>query len=284
MDGSSFSKEQKIQEALNQAKKRELAEKYGAHFSEFSKLPPEVEEQWLNNIEEFERQYQNSREITVRQFLGNPSFPLLEELPPEKVEEELASVLEYFAVHDVAVDCLAEVPNEELYRFVTTELMQAGINDVRIPGWTQHYIYEEFHPNDEYDATSSAKYFLSGLFARDEKVVMCNLPKEAVDDPTEVTQRLRLMDAIRLFHSRFTSFPHHDCECTGCRLDGEYAVVKLDIRWVGLRSNSLETVSFKGICEIRLRKSPYGLYDVLQASIPGFPEGRNVEGKTTSQL
>jgi len=35
----------------NGLKKKELEEKYGAHFSEFNELPPEMENQWLNSIQ-----------------------------------------------------------------------------------------------------------------------------------------------------------------------------------------------------------------------------------------
>lgn len=265
--------ERKIQEALNQAKRLELQQKYGARFPEGSALPPEVEEQWLNNIEEFERQYEHSREITVREFLGNPTFPALEDLPPGNLEEELASALDFLAHNDIAVDCLAEVSNEDLYRFVTVELMQADINDVRIPGMTHHFIYEEFHPNDELDAKSSAEHFLAGLFARDEQRIMETFPREDGDPSTAAVRRCLKSD-IQLFYSRFAAFPHHEFDCTDCRLDGDYATVNLQIRWVGLLSGSLQEVSYDGNCEIRLTKSPYGLYDALQARFRGFSQER----------
>ncbi|MEX1137708.1 MAG: hypothetical protein WEF53_00005 [Bacteroidota bacterium] len=263
-------KEQQIQAALNQAKKLELQQKYGAHFSEASNLPPDVEGQWLNYIEEFERQFEHSREITVREFLGNPAFQLLGGLLPEKLGSELSSVLEFLDLHGVVVDCVAEVSDEELYRFVTTEFLDAEISDIRIPGMTHHFIYEEFHPNDEYDAKSSAENFLSDLFAREEEWVMHHLPKEEEAGPAASGGAHSLKNDIHSFYSRFASFPHHEVECTNCRLDGEFAIVNLNVRWVGLRSDSLEKVSYSGTCKIRLRKSPYGLYDVLQANIPGF--------------
>lgn len=273
MAESAREKEQKIQAALNQARKLELREKYGACFSEESDLPPDIEEQWLKNIEEFERQHELAREIKVLEFLGNPAFPPLDTIPRDKLAEELAHALEFLAYHDVVVDCLANVPDEDLYRFVTTELMQAGIEDIRIPGMTHHFIYEEFHPNDEFDAKSSAEYFLSELFARDEQRTMESLPKDDLDNPVKAAERSALRNDIQSFYSRYAAFSHHEFECTDCRLDGEYAVVHLQIGWVGLSKDSLNEVSFKGTCEIRLRKSPYGLYDVLQARFPGFSEG-----------
>ena len=44
----------------NGLKKKELEEKYGAHFSEFNESPPEIEGQWLNSIDEFEKQHSNA--------------------------------------------------------------------------------------------------------------------------------------------------------------------------------------------------------------------------------
>ena len=49
----------------NELKKKELEEKYGAHFSDFKELPPEIENQWFNSVEEFEKQFDNAKRITV---------------------------------------------------------------------------------------------------------------------------------------------------------------------------------------------------------------------------
>src|SRR3989304_5174624 len=90
MDESLFNEEQeRIQKALNEAKKRELQEKYGAQFSEDrSALPPDIESQWLNHIEEFERQFEHAGRVTLQKFLGNPTFTPLAEIPPDRLESE----------------------------------------------------------------------------------------------------------------------------------------------------------------------------------------------------
>src|SRR3990172_2830920 len=89
--------QRKIQKLLNQAKKRELAQKYGARFSENSEIPPEVESQWLDNIEEYERQFEDARRGKVREFRGGPMFKPFEEIQPEQVESELDKVLEFLS-------------------------------------------------------------------------------------------------------------------------------------------------------------------------------------------
>ena len=96
MDDSCFDEEQeKIQRALNAARKRELEDKFGAHFSDDkSALPSEVESRWLSNIEEFERQFENAKRVTVREYLGFPAFKLLAEIPREQLGTELNDVVE----------------------------------------------------------------------------------------------------------------------------------------------------------------------------------------------
>jgi hypothetical protein len=53
-------------------RKKELESKYGASFSESESLSPELESKWLDNIEQFEQQYDNAESITVWEYIGNP--------------------------------------------------------------------------------------------------------------------------------------------------------------------------------------------------------------------
>lgn len=153
MDESFFDEEQRrIQKALNQAKRRELEKKYGAHFSEGeSKAPPHIESEWLNYIEEFERQFENAKRTKIQEFLGFPTFKPIDDIPRERLEAELNSVEEFLSLHDISVDCLADVSDEDFYRFLTTELIDEEIDDISIEGMQHCFIYEEFHPNDEHD-------------------------------------------------------------------------------------------------------------------------------------
>jgi len=78
----------RIQRILNEKKKDELREQYGAHFGEGEeKLPPEVESEWLDNIAEFERQFENAKQITVRERIGNPQIRLPRSFRPGEVVE-----------------------------------------------------------------------------------------------------------------------------------------------------------------------------------------------------
>lgn len=149
----------------NQLKYIELTAKYDAHFYEGeSELPSHVEEQWLNNMEEFEKQFQQGKRTTVREFVGNPTLKSPDDIPAGKLQDELDRVLHLLTRKNVILDFLCDVPDAEAYRFIREELFDEEMDDIQIEGMHHHFIYEEFHPNDEYDAKQCAEDFLSSMF------------------------------------------------------------------------------------------------------------------------
>lgn len=142
---------ERAQRIVNDLKRKELEERYGALFSspDESKIPSEVEAQWLENIDEFERQFENAARIRLREFVGSPAVRLLADIPPAELEAELNALLDLLAEHAVSVDFLREVDDAEAYRFITEELLDEEIDDIRVPGMVLHFIYEEFHPGEE---------------------------------------------------------------------------------------------------------------------------------------
>lgn len=145
---------ERAQRIVNDLKRKELEERYGAAFSspDESEIPAEVEAQWLENIDEFERQFENAAQIPLREFIGSPSVRPLADIPPAELEAELNALLDLLAEHDVSVDFLREVDDAEAYRFITEELLDEEIDDIRVPGMVLHFIYEEFHPGEDDDA------------------------------------------------------------------------------------------------------------------------------------
>jgi hypothetical protein len=173
--------------------------------------------------------------------------------------------------HGIVVDCVAEVTMEGLYSFITTELINEEVDDVRIEGMNQCFIYEDFHPNNEYDARNGAMNFVSDLFGRSEKTLVIELAADEVCNSNGVrigTEEFRA--ATSKFYSSYAAFTHHSFECTACKLEGEYATVTMDGSWSALKTASLEAVAFEGEGVIKLRKSPFGGYDVVQACLPGL--------------
>ena len=82
-------REERIQRALNEAKKKDLEEKYGMEsYQGDLEIEPEVEGEFLDYVEEFERQYQSAKRTTVRELVDSPDVKPLAEVPPEELDSE----------------------------------------------------------------------------------------------------------------------------------------------------------------------------------------------------
>lgn len=267
-----YDEQDRIQRALNAAKKRELEERYGAHFSEPNPdLPPDIEAQWLHNIEEFERQFEHAKRIKVREYVGNPQFKSLEEIPPDQRERELDSILEYLDLHGVVVDFLCDVPVEDAYRFVTVELMEEETDDVRMEGMRKHFCYEDFHPNAEYDAKTSAEHFLWDLFERHTEYVLRGFAEdEMYDQDGSPMSHDQLNRMLQQFYKRYSLITSHNETILDCTVEGDYATVRVQTEWRGLDAAADHYITHSGVSVLRLKKSPYNGYDVIQANVVGW--------------
>lgn len=147
-------------EAENEFMKMKLMLERGATFSESRNmdLPPEVENEFLKNIIEFEKQFDARKMIKVFDKMERPvHFKPVREIPDENIEtawKELSGHLEQFGISlDV---CSPNISTRELYRFTTEELFELEIEDMNVPGMMQVFIYDEFHPDSVYDNTRAA--------------------------------------------------------------------------------------------------------------------------------
>ncbi|MEZ4861888.1 MAG: hypothetical protein R3C14_11285 [Caldilineaceae bacterium] len=264
--------QEKIQRILNEKKRRELAERYGASFGESDvQMPAEAEAEWLNYIEEFERQFEDAERISVRAYLGNPHVRPLMAIAPPQLEEELDNLLEFMFLNGIAVHFLAEVADSEAYRFILEELFDEKIDNVRIPGMTTNFIYEEFHPNDEHDAKIWANDFLLSLFDHHREGVEIALSRDELYDrrgaPITHAAMMRRVDAFFARHPQIT-----DTKITPltCKLEGEYAQVEVATTWTSVHTNPKEMIQFVGRSHFRLKRSSYGGWDIVQADIAGW--------------
>ena len=71
----------RIQESLIQAKREQLRDECGMQFDHMNeRLPPEVQNEWLGYLLDFERQFENAPLITVRERIGNPTIQPVTEI------------------------------------------------------------------------------------------------------------------------------------------------------------------------------------------------------------
>jgi hypothetical protein len=73
-----------------------------------SKLSSEAKNEWLEDVLEFERQFENAKTITVRERIGNPIVRPIEEVPMYEMEEVVDNLLGLLYENAIAVDFLGE--------------------------------------------------------------------------------------------------------------------------------------------------------------------------------
>ena len=111
---------------------------------------PDEEERFHAEMAEFERQMETAAYVTVYHYIGSPTLQPQSTLSEEELTVHLNTLLDLLADHNVFVDFVTDVDDAEIYRFLVEDLMAEEIQEVRLPGWNLHFVYEEFFP-EKYD-------------------------------------------------------------------------------------------------------------------------------------
>jgi hypothetical protein len=147
----------------NELLKLKLDVEFGLNQHNISALEPEVENAWLSSIYEFEQQFKDAKKIKVFEALGRPETKKLKDLRPHEIPKALDSVFSLMRKKGIALDCCCKYDEAIIYRFITEELFEEEVDDIFIDGMVHHFIYEEFHPNHEYDLKEKTEWFLRDL-------------------------------------------------------------------------------------------------------------------------
>jgi hypothetical protein len=79
------------------------------------------------------------------------------EISEEDIERVWKELLEYMNDHGIDLSaCSPKVTAREMYRFATEELFKCETDDINIPRMMSCFIYDEFHPDHEYDNARAA--------------------------------------------------------------------------------------------------------------------------------
>ena len=264
-------RQDRIQRALNEAKRKELEEKYGARFSfDDADAPPEIIGEWLQTVEEFERRFQAAGKTTVRAYAGDPPAPPLASIPAASMIAELRRLLEHLSAHAIAVHFDRTVPAEEAYRFIVEELFAMEIDDVHLDGMTHNFVYGDFHPDDGACASMFAGRFLYSLFGRDVESCLRRIDGGALYSSSgrAVTPE-EFGNAIGRFVSSVAVFTGSDVTERECTVRQREATVKFALSWSGLEAGTLRELHAAGIAIIHLRRDGLA-WNVTRVECPGW--------------
>ncbi|MBI3483398.1 MAG: hypothetical protein HY015_10600 [Bacteroidetes bacterium] len=146
--------------------KLKLELEHGMTQSDTSGLDAEIENQWLNNIYNFEQQFKQAKKIKVYDAIGRPVFKKLEYLNIKEIPRALKELKSVMAKKGVALDCCCPYGDALIYKFITEELFDHEMDDISFEGMVHHFSYEEFHPNHEYDLRRYTEEFIENLLSR----------------------------------------------------------------------------------------------------------------------
>lgn len=169
-DFSGLSKEEQLR-AENDFLKMKLMLQHGAEFDERERheLPPELENEFLNHVADFEKQYAEAKRIRLVEKLGQPTqFLPAERIPDDEIDiswQKLSTFLNQNGFELSA--CSPRVSSRELYRFTLEELFEEEVDDINIPGMISGFIYDEFHPDPVYESENVVERFFRSVFTQE---------------------------------------------------------------------------------------------------------------------
>lgn len=228
----------------NELKKMKIMLEHGAMFSDNQdKIPvdPFIENQFLSNIEAFENAYQNAEPMLLYDFIDRPDFIAVEEIPDSQISTELEKIMDILNKNGIQLDTLCDVEEREIYRFVTQELFTHEMDNMRIPGMMTCFIYEEFHPNHEYDIREHSTDGIKSFLNKKTDFYTTHFTKEAEEDVK-----------LKHFRDAYKSFMLKHFEITHLTFDEEKSFVSFNIDFTGKIEGSTEKQRFAGEGSIEL--------------------------------
>ena len=263
----------------NELKKRDLTEKYGASFSNINDdLSPEIENIWLNNIEEFEKQYEKAKLTTVWEYIGKPEYRKITEINESEISPRLNELFDLLDKNNISLDTICDVEEKELYRFITDELFEHEMDDMRIPGMTSCFIYEEFHPNAKNEIERAIDYFFRVTMAKMKNIGgegydllyideqnFCDIDGNTID-------KEKVIKSINTFLDSFDSLSivTYDVKSLAINKEEEDACVDFHICYRGVFDGTAQYVEYKGDGSFKLHPSEYGGWSIYQIDMPGL--------------
>ncbi|MEO9147360.1 MAG: hypothetical protein ABI237_17560 [Ginsengibacter sp.] len=186
--------------------KMKMMAESGAWFGGEGGLPPEIENQFLKNVMEFEKTNANTKPGTIYDILGNPVFEEESSLDEEKFQIEfsrLNGLLEEYGIH---VGFNREREDRFKYNFITQELFTRE-TFTPVKGMVTAFLYEEFYPDHELEITELTDRFLTDFFERDLNTDTYYINEQIVHPEGQLIPR---EDIIKRFLSMYEAIPEFE--------------------------------------------------------------------------
>ena len=150
----------------NEILRMKLQAQYGGISSAESDISPEEENQFLKHVLAFEEQYANATLKKVYEVIGCPAFEKADALDDMAISRELGRIEQLLAHNNIELGFLKPQNDRFKYSFITDELFEYEMEDIKVAGMINCFTYEEFHPDHEMEIRNRTSSFLTGWFKK----------------------------------------------------------------------------------------------------------------------
>jgi len=275
-DFSNLNEEQKLK-AENEFLKMKLMLERGASFGtdNDTALPAGVENEFLNYIEEFEKQFEQHKTISVFERIEKPTkFKSVNEIPDSEIEHAWKELSDYLNKYGISLDvCSPNISTMELYRFTTEELFKYEMNHISIPGMMTNFIYDEFYPDPIYDNSRLVdQNLLHDIFRKENLFYEIHYSKDGfVFNELQYDDFKIYSEKINRVKSLFDQIELEECNIVDSTVNEKESRVIGKYKAIAKSGNS-ETI-FAGEFKVKLVISELGYWDMKEIQISGFNPG-----------
>jgi len=260
----------------NEFMKMKLMLERGATFANGSnehEIPMEIEHLFLNNIINFEKQFDEGKRITVFEKIGKPlHFKPLSEIPISEVDKAWQELSDYLDAHGIGLDvCSPNVNNAELYRFAIEELFPHEMDDINIAGMMTCFIYDEFHPDHAYDTTRVAvNDCIKAIFCKEPlKWIHYFHPHQIQLNERKGLRSSQFKNIINQFKMAYDTIDLRSLDKIDCTLDERVSTVTGQIVLTLVYGNQKEELTGNWKVEFENEREE-GSWTITRVEIPGI--------------
>jgi len=193
----------------NEILQMKLRAEFGGYCRTSSRISPELENEFLKRVLEFERRFQNVGFVSLAQLIGNPPIKKAEELSDQAIVIELERIRALLHARQIVVSFCRKRDARFQYKFITEELLQQETENMVIPGLIKYFVYEDFHPDHEITIRDRTINMLVNFFDRCPEMMEIYLSNQYIQPEGTVIDRREQLKRLRQWMSSFRRF--EDC-------------------------------------------------------------------------
>lgn len=133
----------------NEVLRMKLRTQFGGISTAREDISPIEENLFLRHVLAFEEQYANAPLKKVHEIIGSPVFEKADVLDDLTISRELERIEVLLSENNIELQFIKPQDERLKYQFITDEFFHYEIEDVKIPGMINCFMYEEFHPDQE---------------------------------------------------------------------------------------------------------------------------------------